>query len=141
MAWHQPTCPPPTSTCFPPPQVRKRYVALAWGRLRGEGVLRYTLDGRQCETQYSVLEHLELPDAPPGGAEEDGRPQDATPAPVLGGAEEHGPGDAFPAPGGAGGGWVTRVALWPHTGRTHQLRRHMALAGFPLVGDPRYTFG
>lgn len=25
--------------------------------------------------------------------------------------------------------------------RKHQLRRHMALLGHPLVGDPRYTFG
>ncbi|KAK9824405.1 hypothetical protein WJX72_010054 [[Myrmecia] bisecta] len=33
-------------------------------------------------------------------------------------------------------GWLTTVNLWPHTGRTHQLRKHMALLGHPLVGDP-----
>jgi tRNA pseudouridine32 synthase/23S rRNA pseudouridine746 synthase len=24
------------------------------------------------------------------------------------------------------------------TGRRHQVRRHLALAGFPVMGDPRY---
>lgn len=33
---------------------------------------------------------------------------------------------------------VTRVALIPHTGRTHQLRVHCAAIGFPIVGDPTY---
>ena len=33
---------------------------------------------------------------------------------------------------------VTRVALTPHTGRTHQLRVHCAAIGYPIVGDPAY---
>ena len=33
---------------------------------------------------------------------------------------------------------VTRVALVPHTGRTHQLRVHCAAIGYPIVGDPAY---
>ena len=30
------------------------------------------------------------------------------------------------------------VALRPHTGRTHQLRIHMAHVGHPIIGDPKY---
>ena len=30
------------------------------------------------------------------------------------------------------------VAMWPITGRTHQLRVHMAMIGTPLLGDPLY---
>lgn len=35
-------------------------------------------------------------------------------------------------------GHVTLVDLLPRTGRTHQLRRHMALLGHPIVGDAKY---
>ena len=30
------------------------------------------------------------------------------------------------------------VALWPHTGRTHQLRIHLSSAGHPIAGDHQY---
>lgn len=30
------------------------------------------------------------------------------------------------------------VALWPRTGRTHQLRVHCRIAGFPIIGDEKY---
>lgn len=33
---------------------------------------------------------------------------------------------------------VSLVALWPATGRTHQLRVHLAAAGHPIVGDDLY---
>jgi 23S rRNA pseudouridine1911/1915/1917 synthase len=38
-------------------------------------------------------------------------------------------------------GHFTHVALFPHTGRTHQLRVHLAEAGFPIVGDALYGRG
>ena len=39
---------------------------------------------------------------------------------------------------GARGNGLTEVALEPVTGRTHQLRAHMADIGHPLLGDDRY---
>ena len=38
-------------------------------------------------------------------------------------------------------GWLSLVSLWPETGRTHQLRVHMAGLGHPLLGDGLYTAG
>ena len=35
-------------------------------------------------------------------------------------------------------GWMTTMLLFPRTGRTHQLRRHMALLGHPISGDVLY---
>lgn len=32
------------------------------------------------------------------------------------------------------------LALWPETGRTHQLRVHMQYKGFPILGDYKYGF-
>lgn len=36
---------------------------------------------------------------------------------------------------------ITRLALIPVTGRTHQLRLHCAHMGFPILGDPQYGSG
>lgn len=33
----------------------------------------------------------------------------------------------------------SRVLLWPHTGRTHQLRVHMQALGHPILGDGLYA--
>jgi RluA family pseudouridine synthase len=39
----------------------------------------------------------------------------------------------------AGGRYVSLLELEPHTGRTHQLRVHLAHAGHPIVGDDLYA--
>lgn len=39
------------------------------------------------------------------------------------------------------GAGETRVRLMPHTGRSHQLRVHMAELGHPILGDPLYASG
>ena len=36
---------------------------------------------------------------------------------------------------------TARVALAPETGRSHQLRVHMAEIGHPILGDPLYASG
>jgi len=35
-------------------------------------------------------------------------------------------------------GPISEVVLWPHTGRAHQLRRHTAACGAPIIGDTLY---
>ena len=35
-------------------------------------------------------------------------------------------------------GEVSKLALRPVTGRTHQLRVHCAYMGYPILGDPQY---
>ncbi|NMM45606.1 RNA pseudouridine synthase [Rhodospirillaceae bacterium KN72] len=39
---------------------------------------------------------------------------------------------------GTGENGLSWLALWPKTGRTHQIRVHCAQSGFPLYGDPWY---
>ncbi len=36
-------------------------------------------------------------------------------------------------------GITSVLALTPVTGRTHQLRLHCKMAGFPILGDPQYA--
>ncbi len=38
-------------------------------------------------------------------------------------------------------GWVSYLAAFPRTGRTHQIRVHAAASGHPVVGDRLYNFG
>ncbi|MCK9294056.1 MAG: RluA family pseudouridine synthase [Desulfobulbaceae bacterium] len=36
---------------------------------------------------------------------------------------------------------TSKVVVWIRTGRLHQIRRHFALIGHPVMGDPRYGSG
>ena len=47
------------------------------------------------------------------------------------------PGQARPAPD-EGSAPLTLVEARPVTGRTHQIRVHLAVSGFPILGDPLY---
>ncbi len=91
----------------------KRYEALLHGRVAGEGVIDLPI-------------RPDIDDRPRQMHDpEHGKPA-LTRWKALGAEGEH-----------------TRVALWPQTGRTHQLRLHAAHVlglGAPMLGDPLYGF-
>ena len=133
----------------------KRYRALLWGRLEGRGLVTYPLDGRLCETEYAAVEHTEV-DCPAlgicqqqqqGEGDGEGSSVPAASATEAGSGSSSGSASSSSADvsgssrSDSGRVWVTTVDLYPHTGRKHQLRRHMALLGHPLLGDPRYSLG
>ena len=91
--------------------VERRYLALAWGRVEAPAGLVDAPVGRagRDRTQMAVS---------PGGREARTRYR------VVGRYDE-------PAP-------VTLLECWLETGRTHQIRVHLAAIGHPVVGDSRY---
>lgn len=92
--------------------VQKQYRALALGRFDGDGgTLRAWLVKDAGRAEVRIL-HRDAPGAKP----------------II--TRYHVEGEAAPG--------LTRVALEPVTGRTHQLRAHMADFGHPLLGDDRY---
>jgi 23S rRNA pseudouridine1911/1915/1917 synthase len=90
-------------------QVRKRYLAIVQGTIRdAEGVIDAAV-GRHPVYRQKMSTHTRV-----------GR-QAVTEFRVL---------ERF--------GLYTLVELQPRTGRTHQIRVHMAAVGHPLLGDPTY---
>lgn len=90
--------------CFASRSCRKRYLALALGRIEPEeGTIGEAISGKPAVTHYKVVQYTRCVDDM------------------------------------AGDGWLTLVDLYPHTGRQHQLRRHLKHIGHPIWGDKRYA--
>lgn len=105
-------------------EVSKTYVALVHGKLAPDtGIIRLPMsrsdhdytkftvdaDGRLSETHYQVLQHF--PGLPKGMSEKKGKSYQG----------------------------FTYLQLMPKTGRTHQIRVHMAALKHPIVGDATYA--
>lgn len=105
-------------------EVQKTYEALVHGKLSpDDGIIRLpmsrsdhdytkfavTIDGRLSETHYHVLEFF--PGNPRGISEKKGKSYQG----------------------------FTHLELKPKTGRTHQIRVHMAALKHPIVGDGTYA--
>lgn len=97
------------SADFAERRVDKRYVAVVHGALLGEGVIDLPL---AADWPNRPRQHVDL---------QHGRPSQ-TRWRTLALANAH-----------------TRVALEPVTGRSHQLRVHLAELGHPIVGDTLYA--
>ena len=92
-------------------QVKKSYVARLWGRL----------DQKSGTVDQPLM--VDWPNRPRQMIHPDGRPAQTDWRVIRAGYSE------------------TRVRLNPLTGRSHQLRVHMAHLGHPILGDPLYATG
>jgi 23S rRNA pseudouridine1911/1915/1917 synthase len=100
--------------------VRKEYLALVWGRVKKEtGVIDRPIGRHRSDRKRmsSVRANLRAREALTEWRAEDFFPVGR-------------PGDRFSC--------VTLIRLMPRSGRTHQLRVHLADEGHPVIGDPVY---
>lgn len=121
-----------------------RYLALVIGRLEGSGIIDFPLQGKPATTLFRALKHC------PSGAR-----RAVSCCVVAAGCRRrhrshmrHVPFAAVPrlsvsmqccmCTRAESFGCLSWVQLWPKTGRTHQLRKHMAYLGHPVLGDAQY---
>ncbi|EFJ47242.1 hypothetical protein VOLCADRAFT_92295 [Volvox carteri f. nagariensis] len=118
-------------------RMAKRYCTLVKGERYGSGTIDMPLSGKPCLTSFRVVSKRGLSHTTEVVAS---AAIGARMAAAWTGGEKAvrcGPGPAAAA-GRRHLDVLTKILLWPHTGRTHQLRKHMAYTGTPILGDPRY---
>ena len=131
------------AVCHGVPELRSDVIDLPIGKDRyvreKQAVRKIENGGKPAVTKYEVQEVFD-PASIAGGA------GSSRPDPT-GLGQPGSPGSAFTLAPGAHPhdrnfkpppGRFSFVKLWPKTGRTHQLRVHMAALGYPMVGDTMY---
>lgn len=90
--------------------------------LPSRGECTVPLGGKDALTEFTILRRFSAPSlAPAACAEVPGAAADAQPAAAAHSA-------------------LALVELRPHTGRTHQLRRHLSALGWPIVGEHKQHY-
>lgn len=103
-------------------QVRKEYLAIVWGHVKDDGGIIEAPLGKDERSRVAIKDCVR-PDGLPATTEFRVERR------FL--AHVEGLGAATPLP-------ATLLRVIPRTGRKHQIRIHLAQAGFPIVGDKLY---